>query len=239
MSRPFRTVCAPPDTPPRCPRTRQLESDPLVAGGAADTGALLATPSSSTQGRVRMSAATGRAFAVSIATVPTAGAGEEGEVAAAAAAARQAGGDACHMTEGMKGEKLKGKVGGEVGGLKASGEEEDEDGRLGECRRDGGGEGGWRQGRRRDKKQKQRGSRKSDGGSTGNMVSALVEREEEGRQRVTEWEGEVGEGGSSVHEEEARASTSVVLEWDAGCANGAIITNYEVRGEEKRGEDTC
>lgn len=76
-----------------------------------------------------------------------------------------------------------------------------------------------------------------DPGHTATLLPALTDKTKEGQKRAEEETGNEAnskqEAGCAVvaAESDTKGSTTMVLEWDSGCTNGAITTNYEVSGE--------
>lgn len=181
MSSAFKTICSPPDPPPHCPRARQLHADPMVAGGMADMGALLAgTSNSNNEAVIGRSDSCSNRTGVGLVAREMAAAITRGETRAEEewnrqSNRRQGGGTKCSRSDGCERRQ-------EGGTTTEQGE-----------RRGGGGDGAK--------------EREGDG-DTGREGS-----------------GQVAPPPSAMD-----GSSSMLLEWDAGCTNGAITTNYEVRG---------
>lgn len=186
VSSPFRTVCAPPDPPPTFPTFCQLESDPLVAGGLLDTGALLARRPDETLGRSRGNiSSTDKLKDESVA---------EKEKPLSNKKKSPGRNRAASLTRDM-----------EATGIVVAGETQ--------------------QGRRGLEGNVKTRSRDWDHKESG--LQLLSARDQGGKGREGSAVGHQGEGTEEASSSRA-GSTSIVLQWEAGCPNGAIVMNYEV-----------
>ncbi|CAM9236775.1 unnamed protein product [Scytosiphon promiscuus] len=272
VSSPFKTICSPPDPPPTCPRSRQLESDPLVLGGLADTGSLLAATSDNR--RDTNSVGPYRAIEETLRDGNgKTGVGDSGRTAgatrAAATAAAVVRGKAQAEAEwdagqaGIHGGSMRRSVGDhgddDVGIEQDGGNSREENvesvaedvgneaGRgsnrkrwksdgEGSCRRQAGPEARDRSGRAADEGLPN-GHEKQDVGKFSVAFPALSDptREEtyDGAREVAQESWKSGAEDSSMTGATGSGldgSTTIVLDWDPGCTNGAITTNYEVWG---------
>ena len=277
VSSPFKTICSPPDPPPSCPRTLQLESScpttATAAGGVVtDTGALLAVAASTATSGDGSGGGRGENSGNKGVSCYGRGGGSANQnreavgssctaVTMAAAVAR---GEARAQAE-WHDERFRGGSGdGGGGGSGATKDLQQRD--IAEGRKDGdrptlgrgatkdghgkgiAGGGNWDpsmfgQGRREERGGGgEKGEQERGGGA---KQEECVRRGdcgegkgvEEEPLRVPEAKGVgVGQEGEELEGTErgspdggaSAGSTLLVLEWDGGCANGAITTNYEV-----------
>ena len=92
-----------------------------------------------------------------------------------------------------------------------------------------------RMGHKHTRRRRSSGSDAEDHGRPPILLPALADKAKGSGHRAEEEKSEeVGNEGQSMSavveaEPDAKGSTTMVLEWDSGCTNGAITTNYEVR----------
>lgn len=218
VSSPFKTICSPPDAPPRCPRSRQLDSDPVAAGGLVDTGALLDAAADSGAGnynfgsdvlartsscRSRTGSGTGM-----VAAVARGKARAEAEWNAKGRATKDGRNSSDERGIGvLLDERTNNNAGNHCGQkMVDTGVEEKE---L-EGNEAVGGYGGVRK----------RG-RTSIGDGNDMEPPFRSDRQDCADREFTP-------AAAMVAKALGSGSSSIALEWDAGCTNGAVITNYEV-----------
>lgn len=211
VSSPFKTICSPPDPPPCCPRARQLQSDPIVPGGLAETGAVLdgiGIPRKSSKLVANTSARTsvdrGSAEIGQESVVATA---EEAIAAAVIRGEDRAKAENTRKLPYVIGKESNHRHGSE--GIKADGDRERSNGKNGR-----------ESGKYGDSKREDIHVLSGVGTGGGYVEKATAEAKGD---RIREGSKEL------VPSSGAKAgSSSLTLEWDAGCSNGAMTTNYEV-----------
>lgn len=246
VSSPFKTICSPPDPPPRCPRSRQLEVDPLVPGGMVYAGALLAfipgedtardSIDTRTDASHRHRGSRAKAFGSGMNIKAEAADSTEAAIARGEARAEAEQNENNHCTSTTKDdydnvgryknaeterddsceEKRENVMDGEDQPEEAREDEPrirtSREAQTGECDgRRGGDEAAQR---RKVHNAQQYLQRQSSSVETGDRKGGCHEGQD---------------GGEIVPIVAQAGSTSMELEWEAGCTNGAVTTNYEVK----------